>query len=53
VFGDRGPPKQPSTPLVKISNLWAFPIPTTSLAPGYIPTYIPCLPPLLPQPNCL
>lgn len=46
VFGDRGPPKQPSTPLVKISNLWAFPIPTTSLAPGYIPT---CLHAYLPS----
>jgi hypothetical protein len=39
VFGDRGPPKQPSTPLVKPSHLWAFPIPTTSLAP-YLPIYL-------------
>jgi hypothetical protein len=55
LFGDRGPPKQPSTPLVKISNLWAFPINTYHLTSSGLHTYLlfPCLPPLLPQPNCL
>jgi len=41
VLGDRGPPKQPSTPLVKISNLWAFPIPTYLLClHAYHPSFL-------------